>query len=86
MATRRQFIAGVPVKRDADGIYWFDLDGKAWEYNADSCQLYLRPSGSTVRQLVGTFDCVKVAVGFAVGAHEGVGLGSRTNFMKVVGG
>lgn len=59
------------------------LDGKLWIYDEDDCALYLRQGSESKR--VCKAECLKLAVGFSVGAHEAIGLSQMTQLLKVIG-
>lgn len=79
---KQQWMSGVRVEQVQPSVFMWDLDGYTWTYAGNSGELFVNRMEH--RKRVGTFECVRLAVGFSIGAHEGRGLAERSAYLRSV--
>jgi len=73
-------VLGVTACNKAGKLWEFELDGEDYTWHGRSKVLSLK-DGVSIHP-IGTFPRLCVAIGFAVGAHDGMGLADRTMWLK----
>lgn len=83
MADSVRWLAGQRVTRPkGGGLSSWIVNARVWSYNEETCTLLVRSKDEW--QFVAKLECLKLAVGFSVGAEEALGTSQMTRLLKVV--